>query len=69
MSRYVEIADSQICIALSPDEWAVALDALNRVQVDRGNPYSPNNRSALTRAITKLDNASEQLRAMRERAC
>lgn len=68
MSRYVEVGDKQVIIMLAPDEWAVALDALQRVQVDRDNPYSLHNRAALTRAVTKFDDAAAQLPALRDKA-
>lgn len=60
--RYVKIGDESVSIELSPDEWAVALDALQRVQVDRDNPYSPWNRAALSRTVRKLTDAASQLK-------
>lgn len=60
--RYVKVADDGVCIELTPDEWAVALDALERVQADQSNGYSPWNRGALTRTVRKLTAAAVQLR-------
>lgn len=60
--RYVKVAEDGVLVELTPDEWAVALDALERAQADRGNGYSPANRSALTRAVRKFGDAAGQLR-------
>lgn len=65
MSRYVLVPDGQVSIELTPDEWAVALDALEKAHADRvNNGYSPPNKAALYRAARKFAEASEQLRAL-----
>lgn len=71
MPRYVLIPDGQVVIELTPDEWAIALDALEKAHADRTGviaaatgtpPYSPSNRGALYRVVRKLNDAASQLR-------
>lgn len=64
MPRYVLIQDNQVSIALAPDEWAVALDALKRAHSDKDNGYSRDNKGALYRSVRKFTDAAEQLRGM-----
>ena len=62
MPRYVLIGDGQVSIELTPDEWAVALDALEKKHSDRDNGYSPANKGALYRIVRKFTEAASQLR-------
>lgn len=54
-------SDENVLIELAPNEWAVALDALERVQADYGNGYSAHMRQALARAVRKVQDARDQL--------
>lgn len=54
-------SDENVLIELAPNEWAVALDALERVQADYGNGYSAAMRQALARAVRKVQDARDQL--------
>ena len=60
--RYVLIPDGNVSIALTPTEWAVVLDALEKVHSDRTNGYSPMSKAALYRSVRKFQEATEQLK-------
>jgi hypothetical protein len=53
-----------VALALTPDEWAVSLDALEKAHSDRDNGYSPANKGALYRSVRKFLDVADQLRDM-----
>lgn len=60
--RYVKVADDRVALELTPDEWAVALDALLKTHNERNNDYTPWNKAALGRTVAKMKDAASQLR-------
>lgn len=69
-------SDENVLIELTPQEWAVACDALERVQGDYGRGYSRTMDQALSRVVRKLGEAREDLvrsnarrRELAERPC
>lgn len=62
--RYVLIQDGAVSIELTPPEWAVALDALEKSHSNAENGYSPASRGALYRTMRKFQEAAEQLKGL-----
>lgn len=60
--RYVLIQDGNVSIELSPTEWAVVLDVLEKAHSDRANGYSPISKAALYRSVRKFQDAAQQVR-------
>ena len=61
MPRYVLVPDNAIIVPLTPDEWAVALDALEKAHSDRDNGYSRASKGALFRVVRKFAEAANQI--------
>jgi hypothetical protein len=59
--RYVLVPDDSVIVPLTPQEWAVALDALEKVHSDRDNGYSPVSKTSLYRVVRKFAEAANQI--------